>query len=97
MYARQDTRNAKKPTGTKQKKKGMTIKCKTEQMTTHTNLGTDYSSGGDKTKHLVESSCSENEGINNAGKELLNKILSLAKTNKDCVNNKDTNKASKPL
>ena len=33
----QDTRNTKKPTDAKQKKKGTTIECKIDQMATHTN------------------------------------------------------------
>ena len=92
VYAHQDTRNAKKLTETKYKRKGMTIDCKIEQTMTQANLDTDYLSNGDKTKHLTESSCSEDTVINNTRKILLYGILSPIKTNHNNADKDDTRK-----
>ena len=43
-------------TEAKKKRKGLTIECKIEQMTTRNNLGIDYLSSGDEIEHLAESS-----------------------------------------
>jgi hypothetical protein len=55
VYADQDTRTVtvKKPADAKQKKKGMTIDCTIEKITTQANMETDYLSSGDKTEHLT--------------------------------------------
>ena len=98
VYSKEkDTRNAKKLMDAKQKRKGMTIECEIEQMMTHTNLETNYSSSGDETNHLAESSYSEDGDVNNARKELMSGILSPAKTNNNCTDKNDTSKASKSL
>ena len=53
VYAHQDTRRSKKMTEAKQKKEIMTIEYEIEQITTHANLETDYSTSDDGTTYLT--------------------------------------------
>ena len=75
----------------------MAIYCEIEQMTTQSNLETDYSSSDNITTNLRELSSSEEEEINTVRKELLDGILSPTKAKSHTVRTNENNKAPKEL